>query len=124
MDAQPTRTWDWLAMHDAPAPPGVGQPLPPERLAAYLDGVEARLHRLALVVEGMRECLEAVGLLSEAQLLAKIEEIDLRDGLADGRHGRDQRSRCGACGRINTGVRRRCLYCGSQDLHSLADSPA
>lgn len=124
MDSQPTRTWDWLAMHDAPAPPAAGQPVPAERLSAYLDGEEARLHRLALVVEGMRECLEAVGLLSEAQLLAKIEEIDLRDGQADGRQGGAVRTRCGSCGRLNTGARRRCLYCGSQDLRSVGDTPA
>jgi hypothetical protein len=52
----------------------------------YLAGVEARLQRLALVLEAMRETLEVAGLVNQAQVLAKVAEIDLRDGPADFQH--------------------------------------
>ncbi|MEB3243395.1 MAG: hypothetical protein VKO44_07140 [Cyanobacteriota bacterium] len=106
----------WLAMHQAPQPPDRLDQPSPEQLGAYLEGVEARLQRLALVLAAMRETLEAAGLFNEAQLLAKVQEIDLRDGSADGREGQPGGQRCGACGRISAGFRRRCLYCGSEQL--------
>jgi hypothetical protein len=116
MDPQHTTIWEWLALHRSPQPPDSATAPSPELLAAYLAGVEARLQRLALVVEAMRETLEAAGLVDQAQVLAKVAEIDLRDGSADGRHAPATALRCGQCGRVNGANRSRCLYCGSADL--------
>ena len=119
MDPQHPTSWDWLAMHQAPLPPDLLHQSLPSGLAAYLQGVDARLHRLALLVEAMREQLEEAGLFSEAQLMARVQAIDLRDGTADGRNTPTTRCRCNQCGRISAGPRRRCLYCGSEDLVKL-----
>jgi hypothetical protein len=119
MDPQQASIQSWLAMHQAPQPPDPLAPRSAESLAGYLEGVEARLHRLALLLEAMRETLEAAGLFSQAQLLAKVQEIDLRDGHADGRQGQPGSQRCGQCGRVNAAIRRRCLYCGSENLAPL-----
>ena len=119
MDPQHGTIWEWLGLHLAPQPPDPAAAPSPELLAAYLEGVEARLQRLALVVEAMRETLETAGLVGEAQLLAKVVEIDLRDGSADGRHAPATALRCGQCGRVNGATRSRCLYCGSADLQPL-----
>lgn len=78
--------------------------------------VEAELNveRLQLVVQAMWEFLQERTEISDADLEAKIQEIDLRDGLADGQMAR-QIAVCGQCHR-KTGVRmhRRCFYCGTQ----------
>ena len=116
MDLQHPTSWDWLAMHQAPLPPDLLHQSLPSGLAAYLQGVDARLHRLALLVEAMREQLEEAGLFSEAQLMARVQAIDLRDGTADGRNTPTPRCRCNQCGRSSAGHRQRCLYCGSRDL--------
>ena len=119
MDPQRPTSWDWLATHQAPLPPDLLHQSLPTGLAAYLQGVDARLHRLALLVEAMREQLEEAGLFSEAQLMARVQAIDLRDGAADGRNAPTISSRCNQCGRTSAGLRRRCLYCGSEDLVKL-----
>ena len=69
-----------------PQPPDPSQIGSPESLNAYLLGVEERMQRLALIVEAMRQSLAAGGLLSEAQLLEKVTELDLSDGVVDGRN--------------------------------------
>ena len=77
--------------------------------------VEAELNveRLQLVTQAMWEFLRERIELTDADLEAKIQEIDLRDGQADGQMAR-QVAVCGHCHR-KTGVRahRRCFYCGS-----------
>lgn len=119
MESQPAGIQSWLAMHEAPPPPDLGLPPSPESLKVYREGVETRLHRLALLLEAMREILEQAGLLSEAQLLAKVQEIDRRDGSADGRQGEPASLCCLQCERLNRLGRVRCLYCGSADLRPL-----
>ena len=116
MDPQHPTSWDWLAMHQAPLPADLSQHSLPPGVAVYLQGVDARLHRLALLVEAMREQLQEAGLFSEAQLMARVQAIDLRDGAADGRNSPSLSSRCNQCGRLSAGPRRRCLYCGSDQL--------
>lgn len=123
MDQQQASIHGWLAMHQVPQPPDPQDQNSPEVMHAYLEGVEARLHRLALLVEAMRETLEGAGLLSEPQLLARVQEIDLRDGSADGRQGHALGQRCSQCGRVSSGARRRCLYCGSEELRALQPAP-
>ena len=60
----------------------------------------------------------AAGLVSPAQLLSRIEQIDQRDGRADSRLGHNTSCRCRACGRVSSGPRSRCIDCGSVDLES------
>ena len=88
----------------------------PEALAAYLVGVEERMQRLALIVEAMRQSLAAGGLLSEAQLLEKVTELDMSDGVADGRNVAPVLQVCGKCGCSQTGQHRFCVRCGSDAL--------
>ena len=86
MEPPQPSAWDWLAIDRAPQPPDLSQSGSPEVLTAYLVGVEERMQRLALIVEAVRQSLAVGGLLSEAQLLEKVAELDLRDGVADGRN--------------------------------------
>ena len=74
---------------------------------------EMNVERLLLVTQAMWEFLRERTEVTDADLEAKIQEIDLRDGQGDGKMAR-QVAVCGNCHR-KTGVRahRRCFYCGT-----------
>lgn len=74
---------------------------------------ELNVERLRLVTQAMWEFLRERTEVTDADLEAKIQEIDLRDGQDDGKMAR-QVAICGHCHR-KTGVRshRRCFYCGT-----------
>ena len=116
METPQPSAWDWLAIDRAPQPPDLSQIGSPEALTAYLVGVEERMQRLALIVEAMRQSLATGGLLSEAQLLEKVAELDLSDGVADGRNVAPVLQVCGKCGCGQTGQHRFCVRCGSDAL--------
>ena len=116
MEPPQPSAWDWLAIDRAPQPPDLSQIGSPEALTAYLVGVEERMQRLALIVEAMRQSLAAGGLLSEAQLLEKVTELDLSDGVADGRNVAPVLQVCGKCGYSQAGQHRFCVRCGSDAL--------
>lgn len=79
---------------------------------ASLADVNSRLERLALVTQALSELLAERAHVSEADFVAKIDEIDMRDGVRDGRAGPTARA-CPKCGRPSPGHRDRCLYCGA-----------
>lgn len=65
---------------------------------------------MALVMRAMWELLvERLGL-TEDDLIRKVEEIDRRDGVVDGRLGRTSVA-CPNCKRVNLRTRELCLYC-------------
>ena len=110
---------DWLDLDDAVLPVDFASHLDAANLARLLEKQDRRQHRMALLLQAMVQLLEAQGLLSEAQLLACAQSIDLSDGIADGRQARQVSLRCGQCGRENLGNRQRCLYCGSEKLQTV-----
>lgn len=118
MELRTQDLWAWLAAPNPGLPADLRQERDPAVLAACLEEVEIRQARQALLLEALCELLEAAGLVTPAQLTARLEQIDLRDGRADGRHGHSASTRCGECGRVSSGVRNRCLYCGSGDLQA------
>lgn len=77
-----------------------------------VDHTQATIDALALSCAAMWELLsERVGV-TEQELMAKIEEIDLRDGKLDGKIANATQP-CSGCGRANNAKRLRCLYCGT-----------
>ena len=68
---------------------------------------------MALTNAALIEILsERVGI-SEHEIFCKIEEIDLRDGVKDGKITNTPKT-CKACARVLPAKRRVCLYCGEQ----------
>jgi hypothetical protein len=76
-----------------------------------LNRLRDQMMRMSLVNLAMFELVsERLGI-TQAQLEAKMREIDLRDGVEDGKFTAAPRA-CIACGRENRGNRPKCLYCG------------
>jgi hypothetical protein len=85
------------------------------RAKSEVEELRAKLDRLHLASTAMWEILNEQFDVSEKEFLAKVQEIDLRDGRLDGRlaaHVASPPTACPECGRTNNGKRTACLYCG------------
>lgn len=82
-----------------------------DQLRREVQRLEATVDRQALACQAMWELLQQHLPLGEKDLLAKMEQIDLRDGVADGKMTRHA-SACSGCGRAVPAKRKKCLYCG------------
>lgn len=77
-----------------------------------VENLERELQRLSLVTQAVWETLRDVAGVPDAALAAKIKEIDLRDGVADGRY-RKPMTTCGSCGRRTPPKNAHCYMCGA-----------
>ena len=85
--------------------------------------LERQVDELRLVGLALFELLTERALVSNEEVIAKIEEIDLRDGVADGRTSvAGTRERCARCNRVLLHSLERCLYCGSEDADDEPDT--
>jgi len=85
-----------------------------QQTAQFSDRVrslEIQVAQTALACQAMWELLRERTGISEAELLAKIKEVDLRDGSQDGRMTTVP-IKCPACGKPANSKMIRCLYCG------------
>ncbi len=74
------------------------------------QSLQQDLDRLTLACAAMWSLLKEHGH-TEEELLARMEELDQRDGRIDGKLALDAVV-CAGCGRKSRGQRRACLYCG------------
>ena len=74
-------------------------------------GIQAQVDRLTLASQAMWELLQEHTGLKESQLKAKMVDIDSRDGAQDGKIG-VKAVCCPHCGKMTSGQRGRCVYCG------------
>jgi hypothetical protein len=72
----------------------------------------ARVERLALGCQALWELIRDRAHLKDDELVALINEIDLRDGAADGKI-QTKVVKCPACGRNSNSRRGSCLFCGA-----------
>lgn len=78
--------------------------------------VEADVGRLNLVVKALLNALDKRGLVSDTQLVAEMEAMDLADGRRDAMLRRREPPKvCSRCHRRNRYDIATCMYCG-QDL--------
>jgi hypothetical protein len=94
-------------------------PPSPEELESRLESVDTRLQQVTMRLEALCELLVARGAVGPEELVAKLREIDLRDGIEDGRNVAPQVQVCGKCGRTRVGQHRFCAHCGSDALRTL-----
>ena len=76
--------------------------------------LEDKVDSLSLTCQALWEILRDRTKLTEEELLAKISEIDMRDGRADGKMGA-KGGPCSKCGRVLNKRHLRCLYCGEHN---------
>jgi hypothetical protein len=75
--------------------------------------LEDRIERLTLACTATWELVrERVGV-SDDELLDRIRDVDLRDGVADGKL-RPGNPECPDCERVNNARRSQCMYCGAE----------
>jgi len=73
--------------------------------------LEANLAKVLLICETLWEFIREQHGLSDEQLRKKIYEIDMRDGVLDGKHQR-KAVKCPSCGHTVSARHPACLYCG------------
>jgi hypothetical protein len=83
-----------------------------DHLRMQVRALEATVERQSLACQAMWELLQQHLPVGEKDLLKRMEQIDLRDGVADGRVT-PQATTCGACNRTVHAKRKNCLYCGA-----------
>jgi hypothetical protein len=72
-----------------------------------------RVETLTLLCQAMWELVRENAGLTDAQIAARVKEIDLRDGVADGRI--KQTSACTHCGAVVSAKSFSCMYCGTEN---------
>lgn len=82
------------------------------RQRAQVEDLQRRLDTMTLAAQAMWELLGAHGRFSDTDLLEKMQEVDRRDGEADGRISSGLVN-CPGCGRRNRTSRRHCVFCGA-----------
>lgn len=83
-----------------------------ESAKSQVEELGAAVDRLTLANQAMWELLREKSGLSDADLASRVEEIDMRDGVRDGRVARSI-ANCPECGRPNRDGRQQCIYCGT-----------
>lgn len=75
--------------------------------------LEHHIERISLLNQALWELLRDKLNMDDAQLEAKIHEVDLRDGVEDGRMT-ETGLQCPKCGRISSSKHWKCMYCGAK----------
>ncbi len=84
-----------------------------QRVAQDLRKLEQRFDRLNLVTQALWEIVREATQITDERLVRKMQEIDLRDGTADGRMT-PMPVECPACRRRSNSRRDQCIYCGAK----------
>ncbi|MHC5123473.1 MAG: hypothetical protein ACYSOR_04640 [Planctomycetota bacterium] len=82
-----------------------------KRAEQHADLLEANLAKSLMISEALWELLAEKTGLTENDLLEKLHEVDMRDGVLDGNNQRSA-AHGPACGRKVSGRHAACLYCG------------
>jgi hypothetical protein len=103
----------WSIYQDQPqepaAPASAGTHLPVE--GPPTARVEQRLDQMLLVVQAMWTLVQEKTGLTDAELMARVTELDAHDGTRDGRVTRPP-VKCARCGAAVARKFNRCLFCG------------
>jgi len=87
-----------------------------------VDRLELQVERLTLLTVALSELLTEQGTFTEDRLRAKVAEVDLRDGKADGRLTSPPLT-CPTCSRVKSGTRPRCVWCGTDTAPTMLKTP-
>jgi len=89
----------------------------PERVAelrSQQDALRRDVAKLYMITEALWTILKDRHGYADEDLARMIEDIDMRDGLRDGKVARQPNPLCPGCGRTLIGKHPVCLYCGAE----------
>jgi len=78
-----------------------------------VEDVKLDVEKLLMITEAMWVILKEQLGYDDDELIRRIEEIDMRDGVLDGKVKATVNPDCPECGRKLIGKRPKCLYCGT-----------
>jgi len=87
----------------------------------------ARIDQLELLCSTLAELLVAKGITTPAELRVLMQQVDLADGVEDGRISKtvhDASPRCSQCQRFLNPARTACVYCGTPMAQAVPPAPA
>lgn len=87
-----------------------------ENALNQVEILEHRVSKLTLVNLALYELVSIRLGITEADLMEKINEIDLRDGSLDGSALASSSTECEVCARTYSRKHNRCLYCGHVNI--------
>jgi len=87
------------------------------QIQGNVSAMEERFSSLALITRALFELLAERAGLTEQDLAKKMNEIDLRDGKADGKMSATPK-KCPSCGSVMSTRFNRCLFCGYQERNA------
>lgn len=99
-----------------PSSDGAPAPIPPRETARTVRELEVQLERALLASEAMWSILKEKFGLTDMDLARRVNDIDLTDGLLDGRVRRTPVS-CPKCHRTISPRSPKCMYCGQAVVH-------
>jgi hypothetical protein len=83
------------------------------RVETAVRELEDRVARLSLICCAMWTILQAHAEVGDDELLRIVQELDLSDGIIDGKASVERVRQCTACGRPVSTRHLHCLYCGA-----------
>ena len=81
---------------------------------ANVEQLEAQVQTLSLACQAMWELIGKNFGVTEIDLLNKMTEIDLRDGVMDGKLSLKAATKCSECGKEIKKIRSNCYWCGAK----------
>ena len=77
------------------------------------ESLEADVDRLMMITEALWGILKEQLNYTDEELIRRVQEIDMRDGVLDGKNNsKEAPKKCTNCGRTVMKKRPQCLYCG------------
>jgi hypothetical protein len=103
----------WSIYQNEQQNPPAESPLAPGAPPEVIGGarIDQRVDQLLLVVQAMWTLLQEKTGVTDAELVARVTELDARDGSADGRVTKPPVA-CAKCGAAVARKFNRCLFCG------------
>lgn len=82
------------------------------RLRGDVEDLKRKADALTIACQALWEIVRESHKITDEHLLARMEQIDRRDGQVDGRISTTM-VKCPKCQRQSNGLRKGCLYCGT-----------
>ncbi|MCC6573176.1 MAG: hypothetical protein IT462_05230 [Planctomycetes bacterium] len=85
------------------------------QIATTVRMFEDELARHALVIQTLLRICAKKGLFADAEFLKLLEEVDLEDGVRDGKKKKSKSPKtCDKCGKNARATALTCIYCGAE----------